>query len=549
MLRDSINKTNDHDIIGKETLLGKNDKNSEDNTSVENVGDASTGASTPTSLTITTSASQLEVLDQLLTYVKPVNFREYLEIPEDVNLTNKHIVVGVIKNLRETAEYYKWNIAKVYDYIYVYNGEYWSKIEVELFKTFLGKVAIKMGNEPYLALHFEFKNNLLKQFLTDGFLAAPTYTSKEILINLQNGTYEISRGIGRLRDFDPKDFLTYQLPFEYDKNAEYKLFKAYLNKVLPDMESQQVLQEFMAYIFTPEMNLEKCLVLLGSGQNGKSVFFNIMCAILGEQNVLNYQMASFTHEYKRAKLLNVLLNYSSEKGNDLEVDIFKALISGEPLQAREPYGQSFTVRNKVRFVINANELPKETEQSDAYFRRFLIVPFEVKISEEEKDPNLAAKIIERELPGVFNWILEGLDRLVFNQKFTDCKKSTKAVEEFRKSSDSVALFVEECNIMPDSETKTALKDLYQDYKSFCTDDNYRPFAKRRFSHRLESFGFEKTRLNDGNSAFFIKRGKKIFSLGSFGYSVNQEKDINLNELNFLNEKNNINFKTQKNDKI
>jgi putative DNA primase/helicase len=547
MLRDSINETNDQDIIGEGAFMANNDKNSEDSTSVENVGDASTGASTPTSLRITASASQIEVLDQLLTYIKPVNFRDYLKIPEDVKITSRHIVVGVIKSLRETAEFYKWNIAKVYDYLFVYNKNYWSKIDVELFKTFLGAVAIKMGIEAYNVLHFEFKNNLLKQFLTDGFLAPPTYTSKEILINLQNGTYEIVKGVGRLRDFDPKDFLTYQLPFEYDEKAECKLFKAYLDKVLPDKESQQVLQEFMAYVFTPEMNLEKCLVLLGSGQNGKSVFFNIMCAILGESNVLNYQMSSFSHEYKRAKLLNVLLNYSSEKGNELEVDIFKALISGEPLQAREPYGQSFTIKNKVRFVINANELPKETEQTDAFFRRFLIVPFDVKISEEDKDPNLAAKIIESELPGVFNWILEGLDRLVFQQKFTDCEKSTKAVEEYRKSSDSIALFVEECNVMPDLNTKTALKDLYQDYKSFCTDDNYRPFAKRRFGHRLETLGFEKTRLNDGNCAFFIKRAKKKFSLGSFGYSVNSEKDINLNELNFLNEKNNINFNTQNND--
>jgi putative DNA primase/helicase len=165
----------------------------------------------------------------------------------------------------------------------------------------------------------------------------------------------------------------------------------------------------------------------------------------------------------------------------------------------------------------------------------------VKISEEDKDPNLAAKIIESELPGVFNWILEGLDRLVFQQKFTDCAKSTKAVEEYRKSSDSIALFVEECNVMPDLNTKTALKDLYQDYKSFCTDDNYRPFAKRRFGYRLETLGFEKTRLNDGNSAFFIIRAKKRFSLGFSDFSVSSEEDVNLNELNILNKKNNINF--------
>ncbi len=129
-----------------------------------------------------------------------------------------------------------------------------------------------------------------------------------------------------------------------------------------------------------------------------------------------------------------------------------------------------------------------------------------------------------------------MDRLVTQQKFSECAKSTLAVEEYRKSSDSIALFVEECNVMPDLTTKTALKDLYQDYKSFCVDDNYRPFAKRRFGQRLETLGFEKTRLNDGNSAFFIKMSKRRFSLGCSEFSVSSEEEVNLKELNLLNDK-------------
>lgn len=482
------------------------------------------------------STTQIDVLEHLLEYIKPVNFREFLNIPDEVKITKRHVVVGVIKSLRETAIKFKWNIAKVYDYIYVYNGQYWSQIDRELFKTFLGKASIKMGFAEYESIHYDFKESLLKQFLTDGFLQPPSHINSEILINLTNGTYEIVDGVGKLRDFEPKDFMTYQLPFKYDETATCELFKSYLDKVLPDEESQKVLQEFMGYIFTKEMNLEKCMVLTGSGQNGKSVFFNIMCALLGEQNVLNYPMATFAHEYKRAKLVNVLLNYSSEKGNDLEVDTFKALISGEPLQAREPYGKSFTVKNKVRFVINANELPKETEQTDAYFRRFLIIPFEIKITEAEKDINLAAKIINNELPGVFNWVLGGLQRLIKQQKFTDCAKSLQAVEEFRKSSDSIALFVEDCNVTPDLNCKTALKDLYQDYKIFCADDNYRPFAKRRFGQRLEALGFERTRLNDGSSAFFIKRTKKKFSFHDSFESDDSDENVSLKELNILNQK-------------
>jgi len=233
------------------------------------------------------------------------------------------------------------------------------------------------------------------------------------------------------------------------------------------------------------------------GCNGKSVFMNVLSALLGKENVLPYSLGLFSHEYNRAKLVNVLLNYSSEKGFDLNPDIFKALISGEPLQAREIFQKPFTLYNMTKFITNCNELPKETESTEAYFRRFLIVPFDVKITEEEKDISLADKINSTELAGVFNWLLEGMKRLLKEKKFSYCEKAEKALGEFRKQSDSVQLFVEDFNYKISETNKEALTELYNSYKNFCRDDGYKPVGKNKFSHRLERKGFEKIRRNDG----------------------------------------------------
>jgi putative DNA primase/helicase len=43
--------------------------------------------------------------------------------------------------------------------------------------------------------------------------------------------------------------------------------------------------------------------------------------------------------YFRAKLANKLVNYASEINGKLEASIFKQLVSGEPVEARLPYGQ------------------------------------------------------------------------------------------------------------------------------------------------------------------------------------------------------------------
>lgn len=451
----------------------------------------------------TKAANHTEITALLLTQIKKVDFREVISLPEGEDLKQRHIIYAITKNLLQVSKDNKWNLARAYDYIYVFNGAFWKQFDKEQIKNFLGESAVKMGCPDYEANHWEFKDKLLKQFLSDAFLTIPEHHEEEVSINFQNGTGRIIDSNFVLNDFEPSDFITYQLPYQYDSNAKCPMFDKYLLRVLPDESSRILLQEFCGFIFT-RLNIEKCLMLIGGGKNGKSVFFNILNALIGKENVLNYSLGLFGHEYNRAKLTNVLLNYSSEKGFDLPVDTFKALISGEPIQAREPYGKPFTLKNRAKFIFNTNTLPKETEASEAYFRRFLVIPFEQVISDSEVDIDLADKIIKSELAGVFNWVLEGLNRIMKNRKFSDCEKAKKAVEDFKKSSDSVLLFVEEENYSKSVVQNKALKELFNEYKSYCSDSNYRPVGIQKFAERLKNASFEIQRKEFGNVIFLEK---------------------------------------------
>jgi hypothetical protein len=90
----------------------------------------------------------------------------------------------------------------------------------------------------------------------------------------------------------------------------------YLAEVLPDLSAQNVLAEFLGYVFikNSQLKLEKALLLYGGGANGKSVFFEIVKAILGNENLSSYSLSSLTNEtgYYRAEICNKLVNYASE---------------------------------------------------------------------------------------------------------------------------------------------------------------------------------------------------------------------------------------------
>lgn len=329
-------------------------------------------------------------------------------------------------------------------------------------------------------------------------------------INLKNGTFVISKDKQELRDFDKRDFFKYQLPFEYNPEATCDEFKAFLNKVLPEKESQMILAEYLGYIFTQNLKLEKCLILKGEGSNGKSVIFEIVQALLGEHNTCSYTISNLCNEngYFRAQLGNYLLNYSSELGGkNINPDLFKKLISNEPIDARSPYGHPFILRHYGKFMFNTNKFPNNIEFTHAYLRRFIILNFEVIIPDEEQDKHLAERIISKELSGIFNWVLEGLDRLLKQQQFTESPKAKELLEEMRFESDSVAQFLEEKQYLPSTSgnDKILLKRFREEYQAYCHIKKLIPVGQKEFSTRIKSLKFEIQKGGGGNNYIFVKR--------------------------------------------
>ena len=151
----------------------------------------------------------------------------------------------------------------------------------------------------------------------------------------------------------------------------------------------------------------------------------------------------------------------------------------------------------AKLMFNTNELPHKIEHNDGYFRRFLIIPFRVTIKEEEQDRNLAQKIIENELPGVFNWVLSGLHRLINNKNFTRSEIVENQVQSFQREGNSVLSFIDEEKYIKSISDVTSLNSLYINYKNYCVANNNSPCSKKLFSKRFEEDGFLKTRMKEG----------------------------------------------------
>lgn len=446
-----------------------------------------------------------KILKLLAEKVEEIDFQKLAGATAGEEVPIWKLNVIAVDEILRLAKYYHWGICKNKDFIYLYNGAYWFNLDSDIFMTFLGEVSYKLGIPELRSRHYEFRKKLLAQFRAVANMPPPQKDSESSLINLKNGTLEIGSIGTKLRPFDRNDFLTYQLPFSFDPEAKAPIFHNYLQTVLPHQELQDILAEYIGYLFIPnnKLKLEKAILLYGTGANGKSVFFDIINALLGRQNVSTYSLQNLTDKpgYYRAMIATKLVNYASEINRKLDPTLFKQIVSGEPVEARLPYGQPFIMENYARLIFNTNELPKDVEHTNAYFRRFLIIPFEVVIPEAMQDKNLANKIIEKELPGVLNWVYEGMKRLTHNKAFTQSDIVNNQIKSYKNESDTSWLFLEELGYVPDYENYKTLKEIYNQYKIFCAENNYRPYSNRTFMKQLKIHHFETKKTNKGQIVF------------------------------------------------
>ena len=396
--------------------------------------------------------------------------------------------------------------------IYIFNLKYWELVEAKKFKQFLLAFSIVIGVPTLEAKYFKFQELLLKQFESIRQIANSKSNSNNTSINFNNGTLEISKIKIELRHHSKHDYLKYVLPFDYNPESKAPKWNEFLEISLQDKNDQLILAEFLGYVFIKNefkaLNLEKALILLGDGGNGKSVVFDVVNAMLGRLNVSHFSINQITNEngYYRASFGRALLNYSSEIGKGFNIDELKKIISGEPITARLPYGEPFTLYNYPKLMFNANELPKDIEHNNAFFRRLIILSFDTIIPEDIKDTNLSKKIIENELPGIFNWAMKGLQRLITNGKFTYSKSSETILEGYKKESNTALLFIEEEEYQKSKFDFITLKDLYTDYVSYCINNGFQRLNKINFKKRLISTGFQIEKKNIGLVVFVEKKG-------------------------------------------
>lgn len=251
----------------------------------------------------------------------------------------------------------------------------------------------------------------------------------------------ISKIIGA--QFDPKR--------RFDARAHCPRFITFLERVQPSDDMRRYLQRWLGLSISG-LPVQALMFWYGAGANGKSVLIELIAKLLGDYAA---EMRVETLTGKQAQsgaqatpdlvyLVGARLVRAMEpaEGEPLRDSLVKSITSGEPIMVRANYGAFFRLYPYFKLTMSGNHKPDIRSTDDGIWRRMKMVPWDVQIPEEERDPNLVEKLLE-ERDGILQWLVEGLiDYLEGGMQEPDAVRL--ATQEYREDSDPVGSFLSSC---------------------------------------------------------------------------------------------------------
>ena len=332
------------------------------------------------------------------------------------------------------------------------------------------------------------------------------FDSDRWLLNVENGVLNLRTG--KLEAHDPARRTMKLAPVVFDPHAKAPAWEKFLDRIFAgDRSLVDYVQRAAGYSMTGDTGAQAFFILHGSGANGKTTFLEAVRFVLGDYSArLDTEAILATKKTggatsDLARLHKIRFVCSSEIGDGRRANeaLIKDMTGGAAISARFLYKEPFEFKPVLKLWIDTNARPTIGDESEGFWRRVRLIPFEVQIPEDERDPDLPKKL-EAEASGILSWILEGCLRWQKKGRLVAPKEVTQATNTYRSDMDSVAQWLEEC-CERDATAETQVAVAYRSYREWAQSTGLFPFSLRRFSESIVSRGFAKSKASSGAMRF------------------------------------------------
>jgi putative DNA primase/helicase len=313
------------------------------------------------------------------------------------------------------------------------------------------------------------------------------------ILNLRNGVYNLTKQ--KLFPHDRKLLLTRGIDVEYDKESKCPTWQSFLMVVLG--ESPDLLRyvwKAVGYSLDGSCS-EQCFFFVhgNTGNNGKSTFIETILSLFGDyakQTSTDTLMAKFgdpgiSNDIARLKDARIVAAPETEDGRRLNEGLIKRLTGGDTITARFMHQEFFEFKPQFKVWVSGNHRPEIRGTDDAIWRRVKLIPFQVTVPAEDRDPYLKDKLT-KELPGILAWAISG--HQAWRQERLGAPDEIQcALGDYRESQDRIGTFLAECTTASLTE-RVKSSSLYSAYQNWCKRSGEFALSARKFGEAMRERG-------------------------------------------------------------
>ena len=261
----------------------------------------------------------------------------------------------------------------------------------------------------------------------------------------------------------------------YDPDADCPKFKQFLMDVQPSEDMRDMLQMLMGLCLVPVTKYARFWIFYGNGGTGKSTFLKILKMVIGEDNCCSISLLEMQDRFALWPLAECLVNMVEELQTDDKFgsirfveDRFKNMVSGGDISIERKGRDRTEAKSLARHLFACNNLPIFGDRSDGLWDRLLIVPFDQRIRNTQKEVLDFAKTLTDELPGILNFALVGLAKLKRLERFPEPEICLQAKREHRERCDLDSVWIRDNFIRDDNPVTgyTLVSNAYDEYRKF-----------------------------------------------------------------------------------
>jgi len=332
-------------------------------------------------------------------------------------------------------------------------------------------------------------------------ISQSTLDSDKYLLGVKNGTVDLKTG--SLISSTKSQMITKQANVDFDVDANCPVWKNALSQMMAgDHDVVEYLQRAVGYSLTGDTREHLLFFLHGFGENGKSVFINIIQKLLNDyaaqtpvSTIMKKAKGNIPNDIARLKGARFVSTTETEEDSRISDAEIKHMTGGDIVTARFLHKEYFEFTPQFKLWVSGNYKPILGEDHGIW-RRVILIPFEVTFDEKTRDDQLENKLLQ-ELPGILNWAIEGCIKWQ-NQslKNNPPKKISNATNEYKSDNDRIDSWVYDC-CLKDLSSSAKSTELYESFRNWAVANGESSMSHRTFSQKMVERRYAKKRTNAG----------------------------------------------------